>query len=392
VLLDMLALGMVIPVLPLLIESFEGGNTIAAAKMLGVFGSVWALMQFFASPVLGSLSDHYGRRPVVLLSNLGLGADYVFMALAPSLGWLFVGRLISGITSASVPTAFAYIADVTPPEKRAKTYGILGAAFGVGFIIGPALGGVLGHFGPRLPFWTAGIFSLANALYGFFVLPESLAHDRRALFSWKRANPIGSLVLLGRNPQLLGFAAVHFLYYLAHQALQNVYVLYTGFRYGWGPTAVGISLAAIGVLFALVQGVFVGPVVHRFGERGPLIVSLCAGALAYVVYGLAPTTAWFGVGILVMSVWAFYGPSAQGLMTRRVGPHEQGQLQGALTSVVGITGIIGPAIFTTTFAGAIGRFSDWHLPGAPYLLGALLLAMAVVLAYRVTKTPALTPA
>ena len=287
-----------------------------------------------------------------------------------------------------MPTAFAYIADVTPVEKRAKSYGLLGAAFGVGFIVGPALGGVLGHFGPRLPFWVAGLCSLTNALYGFFVLPESLAHDRRASFSWKRANPIGALVLLQRHPQLLGFAAVHFLYYMAHQALQNVYVLYTGFRYGWGPTGVGITLAAIGVLFAIMQGVFVGPVVHRFGERRALIVALVAGAVSYVVYGLAPTPAWFGAGIVVMSIWAFYGPSAQGLMTRRVGPHEQGQLQGALTSVVGITGIIGPAVFTTTFAAAIGSWSNWHLPGAPYLLGAVLLVAAAALAWKVTKVPA----
>jgi len=386
--LDMLALGMIIPVLPILIEDFRGGDPVLAAKTLGLFGTVWASMQFFASPILGSLSDHYGRRPIILLSNFGLGFDYILMALAPTLGWLFAGRVISGITAASIPTAFAYIADVTPPEKRAKSYGLLGAAFGIGFIIGPALGGVLTTIGPRMPFWVAAGFSLANAMYGLFVLPESLTADRRAHFSWRRANPVGSLSLLVRHPELMSFATIHFLYYLAHQSLQNVFVLYVGYRYGWNSAAVGWSLAVVGVSFAIVQAGLVGPVVAKIGERRALMIGLTAGATAFVIYALAPTGWLFVAGIPIQAFWGLYGPSAQGLMTRRVAATEQGRLQGALNSIVGITGIVGPGLFTAVFALFIGARRDWNLPGAPFLVASLLLVTGVVLAWKFIGRPA----
>jgi DHA1 family tetracycline resistance protein-like MFS transporter len=385
VLLDMLALGMIIPVLPKLIEAFRGGDTARAATTMAVFGTAWAAMQFFASPVLGSLSDHFGRRPVVLASNFGLGFDYVLMALAPTLGWLFVGRIISGVTAASIPAAFAYIADVTPAERRAKSFGLMGAAFGVGFIVGPVVGGLLSRGGPRLPFWVAAGLSLANAMYGLFVLPESLTPERRMRFSWRRANPWGALKLLRTHHQLLGFAGVHFLYYLAHQSLQNVFVLYAGYRYGWDSLAVGLALGAVGVSTSIVQGMLVGPIVARFGERRALITGLSCGAAAFVIYGLAPTGARFMIGVLVMAFWGLYGPSAQGLMTRRVGPSEQGQLQGALSSVVTITGIVGPALFSLTFATFIGSRRDWHLPGAPFLLASMLLVVAIALVWRITR-------
>jgi len=385
VLLDMLALGMIIPVLPKLIEAFRGGDTARAATTIALFGTVWAAIQFFAAPVLGSLSDHFGRRPIVLLSNFGLGFDYILMALAPSIGWLFVGRVISGITTASVPAAFAYIADVTPAERRAKSFGLMGAAFGIGFIVGPVLGGLLSRGGPRLPFWVAAGFSLANAMYGLFVLPESLPPERRMAFSWRRANPWGALKLLRTHHQLVGFAAVHFLYYLAHQSLQNVFVLYAGYRYGWDSMAVGLVLGAVGVSTAIVQGGLVGPIVARFGERRALIAGLICGATAFAIYGLAPSGARFLIGVVVMSFWGLYGPSAQGLMTRRVGPSEQGQLQGALTSVVTIAGIVGPALFSLTFATFIGARRDWHLPGAPFLLASMLLVIATGVVWRITR-------
>jgi len=385
VLLDMLALGMIIPVLPKLIEAFRGGDTARAATTMAVFGTAWAAMQFFASPVLGSLSDHFGRRPVVLASNFGLGFDYVLMALAPTLGWLFVGRIMSGVTAASIPAAFAYIADVTPAERRAKSFGLMGAAFGVGFIVGPVVGGLLSRGGPRLPFWVAAGLSLTNAMYGLFVLPESLTPERRMRFSWRRANPWGALRLLRTHHQLLGFAGVHFLYYLAHQSLQNVFVLYAGYRYGWDSLAVGLALGAVGVSTSIVQGMLVGPIVARFGERRALITGLSCGAAAFVIYGLAPTGARFMIGVLVMAFWGLYGPSAQGLMTRRVGPSEQGQLQGALSSVVTITGIVGPALFSLTFATFIGSRRDWHLPGAPFLLASMLLVVAIALVWRITR-------
>ncbi len=385
VLLDMLALGMVIPVLPRLIEDFRGGDTARAATTLALFGTVWAGIQFFAAPILGSISDRFGRRPVVLASNFGLGFDYILMALAPTLRWLFVGRMISGVTSASVPAAFAYIADVTPPERRAKSFGLMGAAFGVGFIVGPVLGGVLSRGGPRLPFWVAAGLSLTNAMYGLFVLPESLAPDRRMAFSWRRANPWGALKLLRTHRQLMGFAAVHFLYYMAHQSLQNVFVLYTGYRYGWDTFTVGLALGMVGVMTSIVQGGLVGPIVARLGERRTLLTGLTFGVSAFLIYGLATTGTRFVLGILVMSLWGLYGPSAQGLMTRRVGPNEQGQLQGALTSVVTITGIIGPAVFSLTFASFIGERQNWHLPGAPFLLASLLLVVAIGIVWWITR-------
>ena len=385
VMLDMLALGMIIPVLPILIEQFRGGDTAAAARTVGLFGSTWAAVQFFASPILGSLSDRFGRRPVILLSNLGLGLDYVLMALSPSLQWLFVGRILSGVTSASVPTAFAYVADVTAPERRAKAYGLMGAAFGLGFIVGPALGGMLGEFGARAPFWVAAAFSLANAAYGFFILPESHPADHRVAFSWKRANPLGALALLRTHHELVGFATLHFLYHLSHHALSSTFVLYAAYRYGWTSAEVGWALATVGVCFAAIQAGVVGRVVARFGERRALVAGLTAGAIGFALYGVAPTGAAFVAAIPVMALWGLYGPSALGLMTRRVGRGSQGALQGALASVQMLTGLFGPALFTETFATFISP-NRTHLPGAPFLLASSLLAVGVGIALRVTRS------
>jgi len=386
VLLDMLALGLIIPVLPKLVEQFEGGNTARAAGIIGLFGTMWATMQFLAAPVLGALSDRFGRRPVILLSNLGLGLDYILMALAPTTGWLMIGRLISGVTSASIVTAFAYIADVTSPEKRARSYGMMGAAFGIGFVVGPALGGLLSGVSPRLPFWVAAGFSLTNFLYGLLILPESLPPERRAHFSWRRANPMGSLNLLRSHPQLMGFATVHFLYNLAHQSLATVFVLYTGYRYGWSATDVGWALTAVGVAFVVVQGGLVGALSARFGERRTLVAGLLFGASGFSIYGLAVTGRQFAMGIPIMAMWGLYGPSAQGLMTRRVGPSDQGKLQGALSSVMGVTGIIGPGLFSLIFAKAIGSLRGWNLPGAPFLVASLLLLLGAGLGYRLTRS------
>jgi len=385
VMLDILALGVIIPVLPLLIQDFLAGDTAQAARMLGLFGTAWALMQFLGSPVQGALSDRFGRRPVILLSNLGLGLDYMVMALAPNLSWLFVGRLVSGLTSASFSVAGAYIADVTPPERRAAGFGMIGAAFGIGFVVGPALGGLLGSIGPRVPFWAAAALSLANACYGLFVLPESLPRGRRVPFAWRRANPVGSLLLLRSRPQLLGLAVVHFLYQLAHYSLPAVFVLYAGYRYGWGERTVGLTLAGVGVCAMIVQGLLVRPVVARFGERRSLFAGLLCGAAGFAIYGLAASGPVFWIGVPVMALWGLSSPAAQGLMTQRVAPTEQGQLQGALSSIMGIAGLLGPGLFTLTFARFIGPARDWHLPGAPYLLAALLLLAAAAVAWRTTR-------
>ncbi len=385
IVLDVLALGIIIPVLPALVASFFGGDAGQAAEMLGLFGTVWAAMQFVCSPVLGALSDRFGRRPIILLSNLGLGLDYLVMALAPTLGWLFVGRMISGITAASFTTAGAYIADVTPPERRAAGFGLQGAAFGIGFVLGPALGGLLGSVDPRLPFWVAGGLSLANAVYGFLVLPESLPPEQRRGFSWRRANPLGSFMLLRSHAQLLGLATVMLLSTLAHEVLPAVFVLYGGYRYDWDAATVGLTLAGVGVCSAIVQGGLVRPIVARIGEHRAMLAALLCGATGFTIFGLAPAGDILWLGIPVMALWGLLGPSAQSLMTRRVSPAEQGQLQGAIHGLRGVSGLIGPGLFTLTFAFAIGSGHTWQLPGTPFLLAAALLTGAMLLAWRITR-------
>jgi len=387
VVLDILALGIVIPVLPVLVEDFLGGDTARAATMFGLFGTVWALMQFIFAPILGALSDRFGRRPVILISCFGLGLDYVLMALAPSLGWLFIGRVLSGITAASFTTAGAYISDVTPIEKRAAGFGMIGAAFGVGFVLGPAIGGILGASDPRLPFWVAGGLALANAAYGFFVLPESLPPERRKPFSWRNANPMGSLQLLRRHPGLMGLASVSVMYHLVHHVLPSVFVLYVGYRYGWNARDTGLTLAVVGIMSVIVQGGLVRPLVARFGERRVLLTGLAGGIAGFVMFGLAATPTLLWLGLPVLGLMGLFNPSLQALMTRRVSPSDQGQLQGINGSFMGLTGIVGPGLFTWTFAAAIGPRAAWHLPGAPFLLASMLLTVAWVVAWRVTMEP-----
>ncbi|HSB44997.1 MAG TPA: TCR/Tet family MFS transporter [Nitrospira sp.] len=385
VMLDVLSFGIIIPVLPKLVENFMSGDTAQAAAIYGFMGMAWALMQLLCSPIQGALSDRFGRRPVVLLSNFGLGLDYILMALAPDITWLFAGRVISGIASSSFSTAGAYIADVTPPEERAAGFGMIGAAFGLGFVLGPAVGGLLGASDPHLPFWGAAATSLVNACYGYFVLPESLPREKRMNFSWKRANAVGSLVLLRSHHELFGLSAVAFLNYLAHAVLPSTAVLYVGYRYGWGSTAVGFMLAAAGINAMIVQGLLMKPLTARFGERKTLLAGLCCGAIGFCVYGVA-TDGWiYCAGIPIMAFWGLAGPSAQGLMTNRVSASEQGQLQGAIAGLSGIAGLIGPGLFTQTFALFIGPRAGWHLPGAPFLLASFLLLLGMALAWRATR-------
>jgi DHA1 family tetracycline resistance protein-like MFS transporter len=386
--LDTLALGLIIPVLPKLVVDFLHGNTAGGAEVLGLFGTIWALMQFLSGPVLGSLSDRVGRRPVILLSNLGLGLDYLVMALAPNLVWLFIGRVVSGITAASITTAFAYIADVTGPEKRAQAFGMVGAAFGIGFIVGPAIGGLLGSFDPRLPFWFAAGFSLANAAYGWFVLPESLPPGKRSAFSWRRANPVGALTLLRSHPELTGLACSNFLSQLAHESLPAAWVLYAGYRYHWDQGMIGLSLAVVGICSAVVQGGLIGPIVKRLGERWAMLFGFTAGTLGSALYGLAPDSTLFWCGVPLMALWGVAGAATQGLTSARVGPGEQGQLQGAMQSVRGIAGLFGPGLYTLSFAYAIGAGAGLGAPGLPYLIAAACLFLAMLIAGAVTRGPA----
>jgi MFS transporter, DHA1 family, tetracycline resistance protein len=387
VLLDMLALGIIIPVLPKLVVDFLAGDTARGAEIYGVFGTAWALMQFLFSPLHGGLSDRFGRRPVILISNFGLGLDYVLIALAPNLWWLFVGRVVSGISAASVSTSYAYIADVTPPEQRAARFGMLGIGFGVGFVLGPALGGLAGTVDPRLPFWIAAVLSLANALYGLLVLPESLPRERRTPFAWRRANPLAALALLRSRPQLLGLASVNFLGNLAHASLPNISVLYMMHRYGWNERDVGFTMAGVGICAMIVQGAVIGPTVTRFGERAALISGLLFGAAGFAAFALAATGTQFLAGIPLLALWGLASPAALGLMSRQVGPSEQGQLQGANASMMGLANLLGPGLFAQTLAVSIAS-RDWNWPGAAFLLAALILALALVIAWRLTQSTA----
>ena len=384
VLLDMLAFGIAAPTLPKLISDFLGGNTARASEYLGFFITTFALVQFFFSPVLGILSDRFGRRPVILLSNFGLALDYVIMALAPSLNWLFLGRALAGLSASSIPTATAYISDVTEPEKRSKAFGLLGAAFGVGFVVGPAIGGWLGHHDPRLPFWVAAAASLLNASYGLFVLPESLTPEKRQPhFQWKRANPLGALRLLRRHHELFGLATVNFLGYVAHEVYLTVWILYVMYRFNWDQRMIGMGLAVVGVFSIVVSAAVVGPAVARLGERRALLIGLCCAALGFAMYGWAGSAIMFFVAIAINSLWSLASSTSQSLMTRRVSASEQGELQGAMSSIRGIAMIIGPQIFASTFAYFIAP--EHRMPGAPWYLAASLLVISLVIAWTVTR-------
>src|SRR5436309_10718637 len=384
VMLDMLALGLIAPVLPKLILDFLGGNMNSAAKWNGIFGTVFALMQFFFSPVLGVLSDRFGRRPVILLSNLGLGLDYIVMALSPTIAWLFLGRIISGITASSIPTAMAYIADVVPKEKRAGAFGMIGVAFGVGFILGPGIGGPLGDISPRLPFWFAAGFSLANWLYGYIFVPESLRHEHRKEFTLRRANPIGSLVLLRSHSELWKLATLQFLAYVSHEVFV-IWALYAIYRYAWNQTTIGISLAVVGVFTAAISGGLTGRIVAWLGERRTLYIGQFFGAVGMVIAGLARSGGLYIASIPVISMWNISFPAAQGMMTHRVSEREQGELQGAIQSLRSIAFVIGPFLFSGIFGWFIDPKHSFYIPGEPYYLAAVLLFTAMLLATRVEQ-------
>ena len=381
--LDMLALGVIVPVLPTLVVRLEHGDYARAASITGIFGLAWAAMQLVFSPVLGVLSDRFGRRPIVLLSNFGTGVDYVAMALAPTIPWLFLGRVVSGITSASFPTATAYIADVTPPEKRAARFGMLGAAFGLGFVVGPAVGGFLGNVSLRLPFWVSAALSLANAAYGAFVLPESLPPEKRAKASLAKANPLGSLELLWSTPGIGALAAASFFYFLSQESLPSTFVLYTQFRYHWTERITGVVLAIVGITSAIVSAFLVGRFVGWLGERGALVLGLVGGTCVFAIFGLAPTTAWLLVAIPVDGLFGLASPTMQSLMSDRIDASAQGRLQGALSSMRGVTGMIGPIVFTQIFAGSIREGA--RVPGATFLVAAGLVMLSLFTVIAASK-------
>jgi len=387
-LIDVMALGIMIPVLPTLVKQMAGGDTSVAAEWNVVFSTTFGVMQFICSPIMGLLSDRFGRRPVLLTSIFGMGLDFLFMAFAPNLRWLYAGRIVNGATAASIGTANAYIADITAPENRAKAFGVMGAAFGVGFTFGPALGGLLAEVDIRLPFLVCAGLALSNWLYGYFILPESLPPERRTKsLDWKRANPLGSLKLLRSQPGLLGLASIGFLYQMGYVVLPVIFVLYTSHRYGWTPATMGLTMMATGISTIVVQMLLIGPVVKRVGERGALLLGLGSGCVGFAVYGLA-TEGWiYLLGVPLFALTGFVQPGLQGLMTRKVAPGEQGQLQGANGAIGGVAGILAPSIFGLSFAWAVRNDDVIHQPGLPVLIAALFLGAGFLIALRYAKSP-----
>jgi MFS transporter, DHA1 family, tetracycline resistance protein len=380
---DVLGMGLVIPILPRLVQNLVGGAIGEASFVFGLLVAIYAVMQFFCAPVLGALSDRFGRRPVILMALAGLGFDYILLSLAPTIWWLVLGRVVAGIFGATFTPVGAYIADVSPPEKRAANFGLIGVAFGLGFIAGPAVGGLLGETNLRLPFMVCAGLTFLNFLFGLLVMPESLRRENRRAINWTQMNPVGALRAVWRYRAVAAMVPVFLATQIAQQGLQSVWVPYTTYRYGWGVSQVGASLAVVGLLFAFSQGALVRPVVARFGEVRTLIIALVVAVLGMVLFGLA-SEGWmmYVVTALYCAGLGLLNPSIQGLMSRAVAPNEQGLLQGAVASVMTGTAIVGPPVANGLFALSIGAQSPVQLPGAPFFLGSLLCLTALWLAAR----------
>jgi len=386
-----LGFGIIIPVLPGLVTQFEGGSVAEGSNYYGLLVGVFAVMQFIASPILGSLSDRFGRRRIILVALAGTAIDYVIMGVAPNIGWMFVGRMISGATAGALATCNAYVADVTTPEKRSQGYGLVGAAFGLGFVIGPAIGGLLGdvtflhpfHVGRgRLPFFAAAACVGVNWLYGAFVLPESLPVENRRPFSWKRANPIGALLALGRFRGVLDLALMHFIFMFASTMLQSIWVLYTGYRYHWTTVEVGLSLTYIGVLAVVVQGGLVRRIIGATGERKGLVIGLLISSLVMAGYGMA-TQGWMIYALVLVGAFGgITGPAAQALITKHVPSTEQGAVQGTLSGLTSLAGIFAPIIAAWSFGKCIADDATWHVPGIAFFESSVLMLLALSLAFR----------
>lgn len=382
-LIDVTGIGIIIPVIPSLIMELTGEGLSVASEYGGWLLFAYAFFQFLFSPIIGGLSDKYGRRPILLFSLLGFGIDYIFLALAPTMGWLFVGRIIAGILGASFTTGAAYIADVSTPEKRAQNFGLIGAAFGLGFIVGPVVGGLLGQFGARIPFVAAAILTLLNFLYGYFILPESLPKENRRAFSWKRANPIGSLISVKRYPIVIGLLLAMSFLYVASHAVQSTWTFYTMYKFDWDETMVGYSLGLVGVLSAIVQGGLIRWVIPKIGQKWSVYVGIMLYIVGFVLFAFA-FEGWHMMLILIpYCLGGISGPALQGLMSNEVPANEQGELQGSVTSMMSATSIIGPPLMTGLFAFYTSSESEIQFAGAPLLLAALLSIIGLVWSMRV---------
>jgi len=384
-LIDVTGFGIIIPVLPKLIEQLIGGNLSDASRYGGWLLFAYAIMQFICAPILGNLSDKYGRRPILLFSLFGFGMDYLLQGFAPSIGWLFAGRLIAGITGGSFTTASAYIADISTPEKRAQNFGMIGAAFGIGFIIGPVIGGLLGYYGPRVPFFSAALLALLNWLYGYFVLPESLLEENRRSFHWKRANPMGSLMHLRKFPVVSGLVASITLLYIAAHAVQSTWSYYTMSKFGWDERMVGYSLGFVGLTVGLVQGLLIRLVIPKLGQEKSVYVGLSLYAVGFLLFAFASKTWMMYVFIIPYALGGIAGPSIQGIISNHVPANEQGELQGGLTSLMSATAIVGPLMMANIFAYFTSNKAPVHFPGAAMLLGAVLTVISALLAYKSLK-------
>lgn len=381
-LIDTIGFGIIIPVLPNLIIELTHGTTSEAARIGGWLLFAFAIVQFLFAPILGGLSDQYGRRPILLGSLFGFGLDYIFLALAPTLGWLFVGRLIAGGLGASFTTAGAYIADISTPDKRGQNFGMIGAAFGLGFIIGPGLGGLLGSFGPRVPFMAAAGLSLINWLYGYFILPESLKRENRRKFEWKRANPVTSLLNLKCYPVVLGLVASLVLIYIASHAVQSNWSYYTIEKFGWSSAMIGASLAAVGILIAIVQGGLIRIIIPAWGQKTSLYIGLALYSIGFILFAFA-TEGWMMFAFLIpYCLGGIAGPALQGIISSQVPANEQGELQGALTSLMSVTSIIGPLLMTQLFSAFTGPTAILYFPGAPMAMGGALTIISLLLAMK----------
>jgi MFS transporter, DHA1 family, tetracycline resistance protein len=391
---DVLALGLTIPVWPALMKLFNGGDVADATRTSLKMAFAWAALQFFAAPVLGALSDRFGRRPVVLLSNLGSAIDLLMMALAPTLIWLVAGRMLSAITAASFSAAQAYIADVTPPEKRAESFGLIGAAWAIAFVLGPVFGGLLGSIDVRMPFFVASGLAFLNFLYGVFVLPESLPPEKRRPFDIKNANAFGAFKFLIGNPSVLALAGIYFLSAMGHQVYQTIFTFYVDYRYHWNGLAIGITLGMIGVSGAIVQGLLIKRITGKIGERRALYIGLGVGATGMLLYGLAASPVMFWAVIPLMAFWGMSGPSLQALASKRVAATHQGELQGTFAGLMSISSMIGPLLFGGLFSWAVENDAKYHLIGLPFFMSSVLLLTGAFLAWRVfgKSVPEVAPA
>lgn len=380
-LIDITGWGIIIPVIPKLIQELIHGDVSEAAKIGGWIAFSYAITQFVFSPIIGNLSDKFGRRPIILLSLFAFGLDYILLALAPTITWLFIGRIIAGISGASITTASAYIADVSTPENRAKNFGMIGAAFGLGFIIGPVIGGLLGQYGSRVPFYAAAGLCMLNFLYGYFILPESLSKDNRRAFSLKRANPIGAFLNLRRYPQLIGLVISIFLLYTAAHAVHSNWSFYTIYKFNWDEKMIGISLGAIGLLVGLVQGVLIRWVNPKLGNEKSIYVGMALYTLGMILFALATESWMLFVFLIPYCLGGIAGPAMQAVISGQVPANEQGEIQGTLSSLMSASAIVGPPMMSTVFYYFTHKEAPFQFAGAPFVLGAFLMLLSTIIAY-----------